>query len=236
MSEPKVTIVVVPRERFDFSQLSIETIYQRTAIPFKLVYIDGNSPAHIKCYLEEQAKQKGFYLIRTNKFLTPSQAHHLGLAYVNTKYFVFIDNDVVVEVGWLENLVQCAEDTEAWVVGPLYLERKPEDQIIHMAGGQAHICEQNGKRKLVSQLAFAKQKLSTVRSQLQRGATEHVEFHCILLRTEVFQRMPLLDDKILSAPENVDLCLSVQKAGGSIYFEPNSIVTYRGCGVLHHLQ
>ncbi len=230
MSEPKVTVVVVPRERFDFSEISLETIYQRTAIACKLVYVEGNSPPPIKHYLEEQAKQKGFHLIRTEKFLVPSQAHHLGLAQVNTKYTVFIDNDVIVESGWLENLVQCAEETEAWVVGPLYLEGKPEDQIIHMAGGQAHIYEQEGKRKLFSKLAFAKKKLSTVRSQLQRGPTEHVEFHCFLIRTDVFKKLPLLDEKILSAAENVDLCLSVMEAGGKIYFEPNSVVTYSTCG------
>ncbi len=230
MSEPKVTVVVVPRERFDFAELSLETLYQKTAMPFKLVYVDGNSPPPIKHYLEEQAKQKGFHLIRTEKFLSPNQAHNLGLAQVKTKYTVIIDNDVLVESGWLENLVQCAEETEAWVVGPVYLEGKPEDEIIHMAGGQAHIYEQEGKRKLFVKLAFAKQKLSTVRSQLQRGPTEHVEFHCVLLRTDVFKKLPLLDEKILSAPENVDLCLSVREAGGEIYFEPNSVITYSTCG------
>ncbi len=230
MSEPKVTVVVVPRERFDFAELSLETLYQKTAMPFKLVYVDGNSPPPIKHYLEEQAKQKGFHLIRTEKFLSPHQAHNLGLAQVKTKYTVIIDNDVLVESGWLENLVQCAEETEAWVVGPVYLEGKPEDEIIHMAGGQAHIYEREGKRKLFVELAFAKQKLSTVRSQLQRGPTENVEFHCVLLRTDVFKKLPLLDEKILSAPENVDLCLSVREAGGEIYFEPNSVVTYSTCG------
>ena len=230
MSEPKVTVVVVPRERFDFAELSLETLYQKTAMPFNLVYVDGNSPTPIKHYLEEQANQKGFHLIRTEKFLSPNQAHNLGLAQVKTKYTVIIDNDVLVESGWLENLVQCAEETEAWVVGPIYLEGKPEDQIIHMAGGQAHIYEREGKRKLFVQLAFAKQKLSTVRSQLQREPTENVEFHCVLLRTNVFKQLPLLDEKILSAPENVDLCLSVREAGGQIYLEPNSVVTYRTCG------
>ena len=230
MSEPKVTVVVVPRSRFDFSELSLETLYQKTAMPFKLVYVDGNSPPHIKQYLEEQAKQKGFHLIRTEKFIFPHQAHKLGLAQVKTKYTVIIDNDVIVESGWLENLVQCAEDTEAWVVGPVYLEGNPEDEIIHMAGGQAHIYEQEGKRKLFVKLAFTKQRLSTVRSQLQRRPTEHVEFHCVLLRTDVFKKLPLLDEKILSAPENVDLCLSVREAGGKIYFEPNSVVTYAACG------
>ena len=230
MSEPKVTVVVVPRERFDFAELSLETLYQKTAMPFNLVYVDGNSPTPIKHYLEEQANQKGFHLIRTEKFLSPHKAHNLGLAHAKTKYTVVIDNDVLVESGWLENLVQCAEETEAWVVGPIYLEGKPEDQIIHMAGGQAHIYEQEGKRKLFVKLAFTKQRLSTVRSQLQRGPTENVELHCVLVRTDVFKKLPLLDEKILSAPENVDLCLSVREAGGKIYLEPNSVVTYRTCG------
>ncbi|MDJ0691594.1 MAG: glycosyltransferase [Xenococcaceae cyanobacterium MO_188.B32] len=230
MSEPKVTIVVVPRERFDFAELALETLYQKTDLPFKLVYVDGNSRAPIKQYLEEQAKQKGFHLIRTKNFLSPNQARNLGLAHVKTKYAVIVDNDVLVESGWLENLVQCAEETEAWVVGPIYLEGKPEDQIIHMAGGQTHIYEQEGQRKLFVRLAFKKKRLPTVRSQLQRGPTEHVEFHCVLIRTDVFKKLPLLDEEIVSLPENVDLCLSVREAGGKIYFEPNSIVTYSTCG------
>ncbi len=45
---PKVTLVVVPRERFSFTMTSLENIYEMTDIPFKLVYVDGGSPAPIR--------------------------------------------------------------------------------------------------------------------------------------------------------------------------------------------
>lgn len=62
---PKVTLVVVPRERFSFTMTSLENIYEMTDIPFKLVYVDGGSPAPIRDYLKKQSQEKGFELIRT---------------------------------------------------------------------------------------------------------------------------------------------------------------------------
>ncbi len=226
MSDPKVTVVVAPRERFNITELALETLYEHTAVPFKLVYVDGNSPSHIKHYLEMQAKQKGFRLIRTEHFLSPNQARNLGVAQVDTEYVVFVDNDLLVTPGWLKNLVQCADETGAWVVGPLYLEGKPEDQIIHMAGGQAKFSQQQGKRELQQRHMFRGKPLPAVRSQLQRGSTELIEFHCALVRTEVFEKVGPLDEKLMSTPEHIDLCLAVREAGGTVYFEPSSIVTY----------
>ena len=226
MSDPKVTVVVVPRERFNITELALETLYEHTDLPFKLVYVDGNSPRHIKHYLEVQAKQKGFSLIRTEHFLSPNQARNLGVAQVDTKYVVFVDNDLLVQRGWLENLVQCADETGAWVVGPLYFEGKPEDQIIHMAGGHANLRQEQGKRELYTRHILHGKRLPAVRSQLQRGPTELVEFHCTLVRTEVLEKLGPLDEKLMSTPEHIDLCLAVQEAGGTVYFEPNSIVTY----------
>jgi hypothetical protein len=35
-----------------------------------------------------------------------------------------------------------------------------------------------------------------------------------------------LDENLLSSPEHIDICLSVAQFGGSIFFEPQSLVTY----------
>ncbi len=43
MQKDKVTIVVVPRERFSVTQRSLENVYAETDYPFTLVYVDGNS-------------------------------------------------------------------------------------------------------------------------------------------------------------------------------------------------
>ena len=53
-----------------------------------------------------------------------------------------------------------------------------------------------------------------------------VEFHCMLARTDVFARIGPLDEELLSANEHVDLSLLVREAGGEVWFEPASVVTY----------
>ncbi len=226
MTEPQVTLVVVPRERFSYTEQSLESLYENTQIPFKLIYVDGNSPNRTKRYLEKKAKEKGFRLIRTEHFLFPNQARNLALPEVDTKYVVFFDNDVLFTPGWLEQLLDCAEETNAWLVAPLYCEGKPEDKIIHMAGGLAHFRDKNGKRRFFEQHRLARKSVDEVQSELRREPVELVEFHCTLARTEILPEVGGLDEKFLSTGEHWDLCLAVREKGGEIYFEPKAIVSY----------
>ncbi|MBF2000011.1 MAG: glycosyltransferase [Synechococcales cyanobacterium M58_A2018_015] len=226
-TEPLVTIVVVPRERFSCAQRSLESIYAHTTLPFKLVYVDGNSPRHVHRYLAEQAERRHFQLIRTAHYLTPNQARNLGLSYVQTKYVVFADNDVIVSDHWLEALVNCAEETGADIVGPLMCQEEPVHEIIHFAGGESHIWVDNtGRRRLREKMYKQGKRVAEVRDQLQRTPTELAEFHCVLVRTEVFQQVGSLDERMLNTKEHLDFCMTVAQRGGKIYFEPASIVTY----------
>jgi GT2 family glycosyltransferase len=227
MKEAQVTIVVVPRERFSCTQESLESIYEHTEIPFQLVYVDGNSPAKIRRYLETQAQAKNFQLVRTDYYLSPNHARNIGLRHVNTKYLVFIDNDVVVSPGWLKALVTCAEETEATVVGPLMCEKEPVHEIVHFAGGECRIVTDiKGRRHLREKMYRQKQHVTEVLPQLQRTQTELAEFHCVLVRTEIFEQIGSLDEAMLNTKEHLDFCMSVRQAGGTVYFEPDCIVTY----------
>ncbi len=231
MNKPQVTIVVSQRERFSYTRESLESIYEHTQIPFSLVYVDGNSPSHIKRYLEEQAREKEFDLIRTEYYLSPNQARNLGLHQVNTEYVVFIDNDVIVTPGWLDNLLQCAQETQATVVCPLTCIGQPVGETIHLAGGEAHIVvetQENGgvKRKVHEKHYFVNRKVDEVRDQLHRQQCEFAEFHCMLVRTEIFNRIGLLDEGLLSTREHIDFCMTVTNAGGTFYCEPASVVSY----------
>jgi GT2 family glycosyltransferase len=227
MTEPLVTLVVVPRERFSCAQASLESIYQYTTMPFKLVYVDGNSPAKVQRYLQQKAQEKNFQIIRSNYYLYPNQARNLGLAQVKTKYLVFVDNDVIVSPGWLEALVQCAEETGAAVVGPLMCQNEPIHEIVHFAGGQSHVWQDNtGRRRIREKMYSQGQRVADLRDGLERQQTELAEFHCVLVRTEIFERIGPLDEKMLNTKEHLDFCMTVQEAGGTVYFEPASLVTY----------
>jgi colanic acid/amylovoran biosynthesis glycosyltransferase len=229
-SEPLVTIVVVPRERFSYTRESLESIYEHTDAPFKLVYVDGNSPRKVRRYLEEQAQQRGFQLIRTNEYLSPNRARNIGVRQVDTKYLIFIDNDVIVAPGWLQSLVDCAEATAATIVGPLVCQNQPVHEIIHCAGGETHVWIDNTgdrpRRRLRERMYKQGKRVQDLYSQFQRQQTELAEFHCTLVRTEIFDRVGLLDEAMLNTKEHLDFCMTVMQAGGTVYFEPKCIVTY----------
>jgi GT2 family glycosyltransferase len=227
MTDPQVTIVVTPRERFSYTRESLESIYQYTTMPFKLVYVDGNSPAAIRQYLETQSREKGFQLVRTDYYLFPNRSRNLGLAQVNTPYVVFIDNDVVVSPGWLEALMQCAAETGATVVGPLMCQYLPLHEVIHFAGGESRIIRDVKDRNRLREKMYRQgQRTAEVRAKLERTPTELSEFHCVLVRTEIFQQVGRFDEQMFNTKEHVDFCMTVRQVGGTVYFEPDSVATY----------
>jgi GT2 family glycosyltransferase len=223
--EPAVTIIVVPRERFSYARSSLDSLYEFTNPPFRLIYVDGGSPKHVQNYIEAQSKSKNFKLIRTEHYLSPNQARNIGLRAAETKYVVFVDNDVVFAPGWLPALLQCAEETNASLVGPLYCIGLPVHQVIHMAAGDASIREEGGRRRLFEKHRFCDQLVSDVRPQLHRESCELIEFHCMLARRDVLLQIGLLDEEMINTREHVDVCLAVREMGGTVWFEPSSVVT-----------
>jgi GT2 family glycosyltransferase len=225
MSNPQVTIVVSPREHFSFTQVSLESIYAQTRTPFKLIYVDGGSPKHIQKYLVAQAAEKGFRLIRTEHYLAGNQARNMGLREADTKYVAFVDNDVEFLPNWLGHLVRCAEETGAWLVAPIYCLGKTEDLILHRVGGEGHVVEKRaGLSSFFESVPYEDQRLKDILPRLRREPCEVAEFHCMLARTDVFQKIGLLDEKLLGTRDNLDISLTVRRAGGRIYYEPEAIV------------
>ena len=226
MQEPQVTIVVVLRERFTLTERSLASIYTNTQQPFHLVYVVGKAPPHILRYLKSESEEKGFRLKTTENHISPNQARNLGLKEVKTKYVVFIDNDALVAPGWLEALVRCADETDAWVVGPLCLIGEIGAGIVHVAGGNVHFKDELGSKVLYDEQYLFNTSLREVKHPLVRKRWDYVEFHCALVRTDAFQLAGYLDEQLFSVHEHIDFCLSVKQAGGSVYLEPRSVVTY----------
>ena len=227
MSAPQVTIALVPREQFGTTRRTLETLYQRTTEPFELVCIDGGSPPAVADYLAQAARERQFTLIRSESYLTPNQARNLALPHVRTPYVVFVDNDVLVAEGWLAPLVECAEETGAWVVAPLYFEFEPECERLHMFGGDCRIdVLPDGRRDYYEKHHFAHQRIADVKETLTRRRTELVEFHSLFASMELFRQLGPLDEGLLCNAEHGDLCLAVRNAGREVWLEPRSRITY----------
>lgn len=226
MNEPLITIAVIPRERFGLTATVLDALYTHTEIPFRLVCVDGGSPRRVYRQLQARAAKHDFLLIRKDHFLSPNQARNIALRKINTRYVVFVDNDVLVTPGWLQSLVDCAEQTGCAICGPLQLIGPLQAERIHIAGGIAHIAERDGRRTLIDEHRLCGRRVSDVRAALQREPCEQIEFHCMLARTDLFRDIGLLDEQLLNVHEHTDLCLLARHHGYEVYFEPASMVSY----------
>lgn len=225
-TDSTVTLIVVPRERFSFAERSLESILEHTKYPHRMIYVDGGSPPRISRYLKSRAASRGVQLLRQDRYVTPNQARNIGWRATTSKYVVFVDNDVLVSPGWLDALVACAEATGAWLVSPTICIGEPVGNTVHMAGGKARIQMEGGRRILIEEHHYGEAVLADVRPTMRREPSELIEFHVALVRREVFDRLGPLDEGLMSTREHVDFSLTVKEAGGTIYFEPESVVTY----------
>jgi GT2 family glycosyltransferase len=228
---PSVTLIVVQRERFSLTQPSLDSILADHSYPFQLIYVDGGSPSSTRQYLQEQADQYDcMTLIRCDRYLRANEARNLALPLVKTAdYIVFIDNDVIVEPGWLQLLVNCAEEEQAGIVSPLILQgdpQVPEEIEVHVLAVKADFYPQSsGKRRLNQKTLLHCAKLRTIDREFSRISVDAVELHTMLIRRSLMDEI-VLDEVFDSLESHLDICLQAQVQGAKIFVEPKARVTF----------
>ncbi|HEY4274181.1 MAG TPA: glycosyltransferase [Rhizomicrobium sp.] len=233
-AKARVTVVVSPRERFGMARESLESIYATAGIPFELIYVEGRSPKYLSDWLDQASAAKGFRIIRRDRFITPNEARNMGTAAAKTEYVVFIDNDVIGAEGWLAALVKAGDETGAEIISPLVCEGTPLHSRVHQATGTyardkaAFFAAPYGERELIDVMTFHSTPLDQVRDQLRREATDSCEFHCIMVRKSLLEKMgPLpFDEELYATKEHIDFCMTAAKLGAQPVFEPSAVVTY----------
>ena len=143
-SQANVTIVVSFRERWSLTEDTIKSIIHNTpAEQVRILLLDTGMPKEIG----QQIKVfKEVFFISLPKNLHPNQARARSVPYIETEYSVFIDNDVIVEDGWLEPLLKLLADKRVGIAAPLYMIGSNErSDKIHMAGGEMDYLAIRGK-------------------------------------------------------------------------------------------
>ena len=154
-NQPIVTVVVVPRESFNLFVDVVERIYALTTLLFKMIIMEGHAPSERLKQLEAvAAKHDNCKMVYSKRWDYPHNFVNQAIPMIDTKYVVFIDNDVEVLEGWLENLVACAEEEKAGCVHPIYLTVRASnpERKIHIAEGRIHR-EKRGEKWFIDTVA-----------------------------------------------------------------------------------
>jgi GT2 family glycosyltransferase len=225
MSEPRTTIAVVPRETFSMTPVMLKKLLAHTAPHRRVVVVEGGSPRRYRRRLEGLASAWDFTFVYRPVLLTANEARNLAMPHVRTEFVAFLDNDTLVDRGWLERLERCADETGASLVTPAVLWGGPGRWEIHHAGGPCHIVEEEGIRRFDEHNTHMHRSPDLL-AELTRGPTESIETHCVLVRTEALRRIGPFDEGLVAGREHSTLALLAREAGGEIWLEPSVVVRY----------
>jgi glycosyltransferase involved in cell wall biosynthesis len=225
MKECRVTILYVQRERFSPSTRTLPALYESTDVPFELVVVDAGSGPRMAAWLRSEAAARGFKLIRREQLLTPDAARNLAAEGVATEFTCVLDNDVLVDRGWLETLLQCADETGAEAVAPLTCEGEPLGERVHFAGGDVEVEHDGAARRIKDRMFHSQRRMESVRDSLERMPVRLAEFHALLIKTAVRERVGEFDEDLITR-DHLDYCLRLADVGATIMFEPAAIVHY----------
>jgi hypothetical protein len=227
--KPRATLVVTARERHGLTEGAIASIVEHTRAPYRLVYASGDTPPPLMARLRERAPAWGLEIAEVDARLFPNQIRRQLIGDVDTEYVVFIDNDVVVEPGWLDELIACADETGAGAVGPIYLVGGDGGPThIHMAGGTLEWIDTPPGRKVREDHVDMGEDASMPH---EREPVDFLEYHCMLVRTSVARDGALFDPGIACVHEHIDLATTLRERGFGSWSEPKSRVTYLGKGL-----
>ena len=203
----KVTIVMTVREKYSTTLQSIRSLRANTPDDlYDFILVDCGIPEDLT----------GIHRVIKSDSTIPQFNRFKAAELVETPYIVFTDNDILFDPDLLENLVRCAEETDAGIVAPAYLWNNDK---IHMLGGTITIKEDGSFHERHDMI---NEHRSVLRSQL-RKTCDYIEYHCVLIKTEL---RDLLDPTYKCIHEHIDICLAAKREGHEIYIEPTSVVTY----------
>ena len=225
-NQPIVTVVIVPRESFNMFVDVAKRIYGVTSPIFKMLLMEGHAPTNRRKDLEDFAStHENCKVVYSNRWKYPHEMVNDAIPLIDTKYAVFVDNDVEVLENWLENLVKTAEEKKAHCVHPIYLTVKLSDpsRKIHIAEGKLYREKRDDKWYIDTIACYSGVNLEDYPDS-EAKESDFFEWHTVMFTKELLDKMGPLDD--LNVAEHLDYALRIHQAGYKIWLEPKAVVAY----------
>ena len=119
---PRTDIICLVHNQLHITKQFVKHLFNNTA-NFHLIFIDNDSTDGTDEFLNEGKKNNRWEVISPGENLGVIKGRNLGAQYVKSDYFLNIDNDQFVQIGWLESLYQLMNQNdivgcEAWKLMP----------------------------------------------------------------------------------------------------------------------
>lgn len=204
---PLVSILIPTRNGHALLERCINSIVQRTTYRhFEIVIVDnGSDDPETLSYLRSLDARVVLYPYRFNY----ARQMNLAVTVADGEQVLFLNNDIeVVTPGWLDSMVELAQQDDVGAVGArlLFPNGRPQHEgvFIGFGGGSAGNVDFGDYFGL---------------GRMIRDATA-VTAACMLMRVEAFHAVGGFDERLRVAFNDVDLCLRLRQRGYQVVYTP----------------
>ncbi len=117
---PKVSIIIVSFEKYNYTKNCIESIQKKSFYPnYEIIVVDNGSAYEcIKC-LKKINNKVGVRVIFNNKNLGFAAGNNIGMKKATGEYLILLNNDTIVTPGWISRLIYHVNKKDIGIVGPV---------------------------------------------------------------------------------------------------------------------
>jgi len=213
---PVASVVVLAFRRVDVLARCLSALAaHRSAYPFEVVVVVNGATPEVRAFVAQRVE--GGVVVHAQVNLGFAGGCNRGVAASSGRYLVLLNDDAVVEDGWLDALVSAAEDDPAvGALGSLVLD--PDGAVQDLGG---HL-EPDGMPVVDGRGLARTSPLATTRRPI-----DYASGCAVLVRRSAWDEVGGMDERFYPAYfEDVDLCLRLRAAGWEVWFEPGAVVRH----------
>lgn len=213
--EPEASIVICVHDRWELTAGCLRSIAADVpAVSYEVIVVDDASADETEAQLR---RARGLRAIRLNRNVGFVDAVNAGLQCARGRFVVLLNNDTIVQAGWLDALVDVAsEDPEVGVVGAKLVY---PDGRLQEAGG---VIWNDGSGLNFGRGHDPNHPLFTFRRDV-----DYCSGACLLVRRELLARVGGLDPRFRPAYyEDTDLCFAARKHDYRVVYQPDAVVCH----------
>jgi len=214
---PKVAIIILNWNGLEDTIECLESLKKMSYTNYDVIVVDNGSEGNDVEVLRDKYGEWA-HIIENDKNYGYAEGNNIGLKYAlknsNPDYILLLNNDVVVDFHFLDELVKVGEsDTKIGILGPKIYYYDEQDRI-NFAGGKMN---------------FLRGKLIRIGvNEIDRGQydeikdVDFVEGSAFLIKKRVIEEIGLLDSDYLLYWEDDDWCVRARKAGFKVLYVPRA--------------
>ena len=223
---PKVSVIILNWNGLEDTVECLESLKKVTYPNYEVIVVDNASEGNDVQVLKERF---GDYiqLVQNDRNYGCGEGYNTGIRYIlknsESKYIMTMNNDVVVDPAFMEELVKVADsDEQIGIVGPkiFYYDYNGRHNVILDAGGEIR------KWSLKIHRRIGEGDDDRPQYQIQRQV-DWVTGAVLMFNSRLTETVGLWNDWYFIGYEDVEYCLKAKRCGFKVVYVPTSVAWHK---------